>query len=81
MNAGEIERRIRSRLPDAVVHVRDTTGTGDHFEAVVVSARFAGKSRVEQHQLVYEALGAAMDGPIHAFSLHTYTPEQWREMQ
>jgi len=80
MNAGQIERLIRSRLPDAIVQVRDTTGGGDHFDAVVVSARFAGKSRVEQHQVVYEALGAAMDGPIHALSLHTYTPEQWREM-
>ena len=52
-------------------------GDGQHFEAVIVSAAFAGKSRVQQHQLVYAALGAGMKADIHALSMRTFTPEQW----
>ena len=76
MRADEIERLIQSRLPDATVEVRDYTGGGDHFEATIVSSTFEGKSRVEQHQLVYAALGDLMKGPIHALALKTYTPAQ-----
>ena len=62
-------------LPDAVVDVEDYTGGGDHFRAVVVSGRFAGLSRVEQHKLVYHAVQAQLaDGSIHALSLSTRTP-------
>jgi len=70
----EIEDKIRAVLPDAQVEVRDLTGTGDHFAARVVSAAFAGKSRIEQHRMIYGALGEAMKGPIHALSLETEVP-------
>ncbi len=76
MRADEIERLIRERLPDATVEVTDYTGGGDHFEATVVSASFEGKTRVEQHQIVYAALGELMTGPVHALALKTYTPAQ-----
>ncbi|HEX9619969.1 MAG TPA: BolA family protein [Polyangiaceae bacterium] len=64
-------------MPDARVELKDLTGTRDHWEALVVSAAFAGKSLIEQHQLVYRALGEAMAGPIHALALKTYTPEAY----
>jgi stress-induced morphogen len=75
LSAHEIERLIRKELPDAEVRLRDLTGGGDHWEAVVVSARFAGKSRIEQHQMIYAALGEHMEGPIHALQLRTMTPK------
>jgi acid stress-induced BolA-like protein IbaG/YrbA len=74
--AAEIEKRIREGLGAAHVSVEDTGG-GDHFAAVVVAQAFAGRSRVEQHQLVYAALGDAMRAAIHALALKTYTPESW----
>ena len=60
----------------ACEHV-DVQGDGHHFEAVIVSSAFAGKSRVQQHQLVYQALGERMRAEIHALSMQTYTPEDW----
>ncbi len=72
----EIEKRIREGLAAEHVSVEDTGG-GDHFAALVVAGAFAGKSRVEQHQLVYAALGDAMRAAIHALALKTLTPEQW----
>lgn len=78
MQPSELERLIRAGLPDATVEVADYTGGGDHFEATVVSAAFEGKSRVEQHQMVYAALGDLMAGAVHALALKTYTPEQWQ---
>ena len=73
-----VEQRIREGLGE-VTHfsLEDLTGTKDHYRAVVVSPTFAGKTRVEQHQAVYAALGELMDGPVHALSLGTYTPEAW----
>lgn len=56
------------------------TGDGQHFEAVVVSAEFAGKSRIQRHQLVYQTLGDRMRGEIHALSMKTYTPEEWSQV-
>jgi stress-induced morphogen len=79
MRPEEIEHRIRTGLPEATVQVHDYTGGGDHFEATVVSPAFEGKTRVEQHQLVYAALGDLMTGPIHALALKTFTPAQWRQ--
>lgn len=74
-----IEQRIREALTDAEVEVRDTTGTGDHFEARVVTDAFQGKSMVEQHQLVYAPLKDLLaTGELHALALKTYTPEQWK---
>ncbi len=77
MRAEEIEGLIRGGLPVARVRVVDETGTGDHFQATVVSPAFAGKGLVERHQMVYGSLQGAMAGPIHALSLKTYTPEEW----
>ncbi len=74
----EIRRRIAESLPGSQVEVRDMTGTGDHFEAWVVSAAFSGKPMIEQHQLVYRPLQAWLrTGELHALALKTYTPEQW----
>ena len=73
-----VEQRIRDGIPDVTeVQLEDLTGTQDHYRAVVVSASFAGKTRIEQHQAVYAALGELMQGPVHALSLSTYTPEAW----
>jgi stress-induced morphogen len=71
MTAEEIRIRIEQALPGSRVDVRDTTGGGDHFEAVIVAAQFSGKSTVEQHRIVYSILGSAMAGPIHALALRT----------
>ena len=56
----------------------EVVGDGQHFQALVVSAQFAGKSRVQRHQLVYGALGSRMREEIHALSMRTLTPEEWR---
>ena len=71
----ELKRRIEDALPGADATVSDLTGGGDHFRAEVVSDRFAGLSRIEQHQLVYEVFRGEIGGPIHALSLKTSTPE------
>jgi stress-induced morphogen len=75
MSADEIERLIRRHIPDAEVTIHDLAGDGDHYAATVVSAAFKGKSRVQQHQLVYEALKAEMGGQLHALALQTAPPE------
>ncbi len=75
MDAGEIERLIKEALPDAVVTIEDLRGDGDHYAAHVISAAFAGKSRVQQHQIVYKALKGRMGGELHALALQTSTPE------
>jgi stress-induced morphogen len=73
-----IAERIRGALPDAEVEVVDTTGTGDHFEARVVSGAFRGLPLVRQHQLVYGALDEKLaTGELHALALKTFTPDQW----
>jgi acid stress-induced BolA-like protein IbaG/YrbA len=70
-----IEQGIAGGL--ACEHV-EVSGDGQHFQALVVSAQFAGKSRVQRHQLVYAALGGRMREEIHALSMRTLTPEEWR---
>lgn len=75
MDAGEIERMIKAALPDAKVVIRDLAGDGDHYAAEVVSASFKGKSRVQQHQMVYEALKGNMGGALHALALQTSVAE------
>jgi stress-induced morphogen len=72
-----VRQLLHEAFPGAEVELVDLTGTKDHFQARVVSERFAGRSLVEQHQLVYQALGDAMNGPIHALALKTFTPEAW----
>ena len=71
MSMAEIESMIREALPDARVEVKDLAGDGDHYAATVVSAAFAGKSRVQQHQMVYSALKGRMGGVLHALALTT----------
>ena len=74
MNAGDIERLIKEALPDAKVTIRDLAGDGDHYAAEVVSASFKGKTRVQQHQMVYAALKGRMGGELHALALQTSAP-------
>ena len=76
MEAREIERMIKEALPDAQVTIRDLAGDGDHYAATVISEAFRGKSRVQQHQIVYEALRAEMGGKLHALALQTGVPER-----
>ena len=75
MSAAEIERAIRQSLPDAEVRIEDLAGDGDHYRAHIVSEQFRGKSRLQQHQLVYQALGSRMGGELHALALSTSTPQ------
>ena len=77
----DLKRRIEQGVTDAEVEIRDLTGTGDHFEARVVSPAFAGKTLVEQHQLVYAPLQDLLKtGELHALALKTYSPEQWQKL-
>jgi stress-induced morphogen len=76
MDQGEIERLIKARFPDAVVEIRDLAGDGDHYAARVETQAFKGKSRVQQHQMVYDALGGRMGGVLHALALTTATPPE-----
>jgi stress-induced morphogen len=80
MNPEEIRSRIARGIPNAQVEVMDLTGTSDHFQALVISEQFQGKTMIEQHQMVYRALGDAMREAIHALTLKTYTPEQWKHV-
>ena len=73
-SAEELKERIEVALPGSRVTVEDLTGGGDHFRAEVVSDRFAGLSRIDQHRLVYDVFGTEVGGPIHALSIKTSTP-------
>jgi stress-induced morphogen len=74
MNATDIERMIKEALPDAQVTIKDLAGDGDHYAAEVISAAFKGKTRVQQHQMVYAALKGRMGGELHALALQTSAP-------
>ena len=74
MSVGEIEALIKAALPDAEVAIEDLAGDGDHYAATVVSEAFKGKSRVQQHQIVYAALRGRMGGELHALALQTSVP-------
>ncbi len=71
MSVADIERMLRAAFPDARIEVKDLAGDGNHYAASVVSAAFAGKSRVQQHQMVYGALKGRMGGELHALALQT----------
>ena len=75
IDAATIERLIREGLPDAHVTIEDLRGDGDHYAALVVSSAFKGKTRVQQHQMVYQALKGRMGNELHALALQTSTPE------
>lgn len=76
MRKEDIEAKIVAALPDAQVELKDLTGTADHWEALIVSSAFEGKSLIERHRLVFAALEEEMKGPIHALTLKVLTPDQ-----
>jgi len=78
MTSDELSTLILQHLPEAEVYVRDLTGDGNHFEAFVVSAKFHGKSRLERQRMVMEPLHSLLNGPLHALTFKTYTPEDWK---
>jgi stress-induced morphogen len=75
MAAADIETMIKQSFPDAQISIQDLAGDGDHYAATVVSAAFKGKSRVQQHQMVYASLKGKMGGELHALALTTSVPE------
>ena len=75
MSAGELEHMIRAALPDAEVEITDLRGDGDHYAARVVSAAFKGKTRVQQHKMVYDAIDGDMGDELHALALQTGVPD------
>ena len=75
MSAGDIEALIKQAMPDAVVTIEDLAGDGDHYAATVISQAFKGRSRVQQHQMVYAALQGRMGGALHALAVQTSVPE------
>jgi stress-induced morphogen len=74
MHEDEIVRLIRDALPDAVIEIKDLRGDGDHYQAYVESRSFIGKTRVQQHQMVYDALQGRVGGVLHALALNTAVP-------
>ncbi len=76
MHEGDIIDMIKQAIPDADVRIEDLRGDGDHYAAYVTSASFEGKSRVQQHQMVYAALQGKMGGELHALALQTFVPDQ-----
>ncbi|HZA13249.1 MAG TPA: BolA/IbaG family iron-sulfur metabolism protein [Myxococcaceae bacterium] len=81
LSAEKLSERIRAALPGAEVKVVDLKGTGDHFEARVVSAAFEGRPMIERHRLVYAPLQEWLDsGELHALTLQTLTPDQWEKL-
>ena len=76
MTPAEIESMIKAAIPDAQVNIEDLRGDGDHYAALVVSAAFAGKTRVQQHQMVYQALRGRMGNELHALALQTSAPPE-----
>ncbi len=76
MDAATIEKMIKDGLPDAQVSIEDLRGDGDHYAANVVSAAFKGKTRVQQHQMVYKALQGKMGNELHALALQTSAPAE-----
>jgi stress-induced morphogen len=75
MDAREIERLIKDGIPDAEVRIEDLAGDGDHYAAYVTAPAFKGKTRVQQHQMVYQALQGRMGAELHALALQTSAPE------
>jgi stress-induced morphogen len=75
MTGPQIEALLRRAFPDAQIELHDTAGDGDHWQARIVASAFRGKTRVQQHQMVYGALGAVMGGALHALALQTASPD------
>jgi acid stress-induced BolA-like protein IbaG/YrbA len=82
MTQGELKTFIEGAFPNAQIQLQDLTGSGDHWQVLVVSGDFEGKTRVEQHQMVMEPLRERLhSNEIHALALKTYTPEKWEKLQ
>lgn len=79
MPIAELRNMLEQAFPGDEIHLSSPMGDDNHFQCIVVSDRFQGRSMVEQHQLVYRALGDAMQEAVHALALRTYTPEQWEK--
>jgi stress-induced morphogen len=75
MESSEIEKLIKAGIPDATVALTDLVGDKDHWAVTVTSSAFVGKTKLQQHQIVYKALGAQLGGPLHALQLTTQAPE------
>jgi stress-induced morphogen len=75
MDQSEIERLLRASFPTAEIEIKDLAGDGNHYAAHVTAPEFTGKSRVQQHQMVYDALGGRMGGVLHALALTTAIPK------
>ena len=71
MDLKEIERYIKEAMPDAVIEIQDLAGDGDHYSAIVTSSKFSGKSKIEQHKMVYNALKGKMGNELHALAIKT----------
>jgi len=78
IDSAELERLIKEGIPEAQVSIEDLRGDGDHYAATIVSPAFRGKTRVQQHQMVYQALKGKMGGELHALALQTSAPEDRR---
>lgn len=82
MNVAQLKERLETLAPETQADVVDMTGTQDHYQAVVISSAFDGKMMIEQHRLVFGLLQAEVDsGEVHALTLKTYTPEQFRKLK
>ena len=79
MNADKVRELIQNGITGSAAEVIDTTGTNDHFSAVVISDSFEGLSLIEQHQMVYKAVGSYMTNEIHALEIKTFSKKQWKE--
>ncbi len=75
MEPADIEKLIKAGIPDAEIELTDLVGDKDHWAATIVSSEFVGKTKLQQHQIVYKALGATMGGPLHALQLNTQAPK------
>lgn len=73
--------KLKAAFTDAIIEVRDLTGTMDHYEVTIVSQAFEGLMRIKRHRLVYDVLEEELKGPIHALTLQLYTPAQWEQAQ
>ncbi len=74
MNAQEIKDLIEQNIPQSIVEIKDLAGDGEHYAATITAAAFKGKSRIQQHQMVYQALGGRMGGELHALAVTTKVP-------
>jgi stress-induced morphogen len=82
MNVAQLKERLQTLSPETEADVVDMTGTQDHYQAVIISPAFAGKMMIEQHRMVFRLIQSEVDsGEVHAFTLKTYTPEQFRNLK